>query len=185
MAAKKTNRRCRKVKGRGLITRALKGVGNIAGTVLNKGIDLLPFEAHIPGYSYCGPGTKLKERLSRGDRPINGLDEACRTHDIAYSKYSDSARRARADSELAEKAWQRFKAKDSSVGEKAAAWTVTTAMKAKAKLGAGRRKRRTKKSQKGKGMYLRPWAGTKARGGSLGGKRRKRCRRQKKKKILI
>jgi len=46
--------------------------------IINKIIITLPFEAHIPGYNFCGPGTKLKQRLERGDRGINQLDEACR-----------------------------------------------------------------------------------------------------------
>jgi hypothetical protein len=53
-------------------------------SLLNSVINRLPFEAHIPRYSYCGPGTKLKERLARRDKGINPLDSACRTHDIAY-----------------------------------------------------------------------------------------------------
>lgn len=40
-------------------------------------MDLLPFEAHIPRYNYCGPGTKLQNRLSGGNNGINGLDKAC------------------------------------------------------------------------------------------------------------
>jgi len=39
-------------------------------------------ELHIPGYSYCGPFTKLNERLARGDEPINKLDAGCKEHDI-------------------------------------------------------------------------------------------------------
>ena len=45
----------------------------------------LPAELHIPGYQFCGPGTKLAERLSRGDSGINPLDSACKEHDIVYS----------------------------------------------------------------------------------------------------
>lgn len=54
--------------------------------VVNSLINKLPFEAHIPGYQYCGPGTKLEKRLRRGDPGINALDRSCREHDIAYSK---------------------------------------------------------------------------------------------------
>lgn len=136
---------------------AIKRGGNIVSSVLNKAIDLLPVELHLPGYNYCGPGTKLSKRLARGDKGINGLDEACKSHDIAYSRYKDSERRRQADKELAERAWQRFKASDSSVGEKASAWAVTTAMKAKTKFGGGRRKKRSVKRLKGKGLYLRPY----------------------------
>ena len=106
--------------------------------LLNKLIDSLPFEAHLPGdYRYCGPGTRLEERLKRGDPGINPLDEACKFHDIAYSKTADTAERNKADLELADRAWQRVKASDSSLGEKAAAYAVTNAMKLKAKLGMG------------------------------------------------
>lgn len=152
--------------------------GGIVSSVLNKAIDLLPIELHIPGgYQYCGPGTKLAKRLARGDPGINKLDQACKAHDIAYSRYKDSENRRRADQELAERAWQRFKAPDSSLVEKAAAWTVTTAMKAKTKFGGGRKKKRApkRKSSKGKGLYLRPYR--KVQGS---GKKKKRTTRKKK-----
>ncbi len=122
---------------------------------LNRLIDKLPFEAHLPGLNFCGPGTKLKERLARGDRGVNQLDEACKLHDISYAQSSDSEHRSRADKELAERAWQRFKDPGASLGEKAASWIVTTAMKAKGKLGGRIRKRRRNRS--GKGLYLRPY----------------------------
>ena len=149
--------------------------GGLLSSALNKAIDLLPVELHIPGgYQYCGPGTKLSKRLARGDPGINKLDQACKAHDIAYSKYKDSENRRRADQELAEKAWQRFKASDSSLGEKAAAWTVTTAMKAKSKFGGGQRKKRAPK-RKGKGLYLKPY---KQGSGKI---KKKRCSKKQKK----
>lgn len=165
---------------------------NVVGTVLNRAVDLLPFEAHIPGYQYCGPGTKLKQRLERGDLGINPLDKACKAHDIAYSIYNDSRRRAQADKELAERAWQRVSAPDSSIAEKAAAWAVTNAMKIKSKFGGrlkkasvrGVRKKTIRK--KGKGAYLEPYrsktgCGVKKRR-SAGRSRRRRRRRQGRKK---
>lgn len=112
------------------------------GGIINKLIDLLPFEAHIPGYRYCGPGTKLEERLKRGDPGINPLDEACKKHDIVYSKTSDTAVRNKADLVLADEAWERVKSKDSSLPERIAAYGVTNAMKLKAKIGAGCGKRK-------------------------------------------
>ena len=138
-------------------------VGDILGTVINKSIDLLPVELHIPGYQYCGPGTKLAKRLQRGDPGINKLDAACKQHDIAYSKYSDSINRARADKDLVERAWERVKSKDASLTEKAAAWAVTNIMKAKSKFGGGVKKKKKvskKKCLKGKGLYLRPYKKT-------------------------
>lgn len=101
-------------------------------------INSLPFELHLPGdYRYCGPGTRLAERLKRGDPGINPLDEACKSHDIAYSKTKDTTERNKADLILADRAWERVKASDSSLGERAAAYAVTNAMKLKAKLGMG------------------------------------------------
>ena len=129
----------------------------LVSSIINKAVDLLPFEAHLPGYNYCGPGTKLAKRLARGDKGINGLDEACKLHDVAYSKYKDNENRRRADKELAERAWRRFKSSDASVGEKAAAWAVTTAMKTKAKFGGGRKQKRPRRKAKGQGLYLRPY----------------------------
>lgn len=156
--------------------------------LLNKVIDLLPVELHIPGgYRYCGPGTRLTERLSRGDPGINQLDEACKQHDIAYAKYSDDKNRNIADRILANKAWERVKSSNASLAERAAAWAVTTAMNAKSKLGMGHtrlrrnrrklrcrinsisKKKRTRRIGRGhargraqrrktaKGLYLRPY----------------------------
>lgn len=107
------------------------------GGIINETINKLPFELHIPGYNYCGPGTKLQERLQRGDKPINGLDAGCLEHDIAYSKFKDIKSRHEADKSLALKAIERFRAKDSSLGEKVAALGVIGTMKAKVKLGMG------------------------------------------------
>lgn len=115
-----------------------KGKG-IVNTLINK----LPVELHLPGYRFCGPGTRLKKRLLRGDKGINALDEACKEHDIAYSQSDDLVDRHNADRILAEKAWERVRAKDASFGEKAGALTVAGIMKAKVKTGmGGRRKRR-------------------------------------------
>lgn len=167
------------VRGRGL----LSTISNVAGNVINRAIDILPVELHIPGYQYCGPGTHLKKRLARGDPGINKLDVACKEHDIAYSKFSDSKSRSFADKVLAERAWERVKASDSSVGEKAAAWAVTNIMKTKTKFGGGKKRENKKKiqikkknkvvkkkkntkcnckkvTQKGKGLYLKPYTGS-------------------------
>jgi hypothetical protein len=43
-------------------------------------------EWHLPGYKFCGPGTRVVTRLLRGDKGINELDEGCREHDISYLK---------------------------------------------------------------------------------------------------
>lgn len=119
----------------------MKGCGFINDTI-NK----LPFEIHIPSYNYCGPGTKLQKRLNLGDSGINYLDEACKQHDIEYSKTSDINKRNVTDKILSKKAWERVKAKDSSIGEKTAAFAVANIMKVKSKLGMGLRKEMKKPS---------------------------------------
>lgn len=116
----------------------------------NDAINSLPFELHIPGYQFCGPGTKLEKRLARGDVGINLLDSACKRHDIAYSQQKDLSARHKADKVLQEEAWKRYKSSDASFGERAAAWTVTTAMKTKRKIGMGISKKKKKKPRKTK-----------------------------------
>lgn len=109
---------------------------------LNKIINQLPFEAHLPGYQYCGPGTKVVKRLARGDSGINKLDAACKEHDIAYMKNSENlSARHEADKELASQAWKRAISGDAKFGERAASWAITNAMKAKLKLGASLRRK--------------------------------------------
>lgn len=105
--------------------------------LVNNLINNLPFELHLPGYNYCGPGTRLRERLLRGDQGINKLDEACMKHDIAYSRYPDLKQRHKADLDLINMARQRKSAPDASKGEKIASWIVNKVMKTKLKAGAG------------------------------------------------
>lgn len=112
---------------------------------LNEAIDKLPIELHIPGYQYCGPGTKLTRRLNRGDPGINKLDQACKAHDIAYSNFKSDFKRHEADKKLSEKAWERFTSSDASFGEKASALAVNAAMRAKIKLGGRLRNNPVKK----------------------------------------
>lgn len=118
----------------------------LVGSVINRAVDALPVELHLPGYKFCGPGTKLGERLARGERGINELDEACREHDIAYDRYKDNERRREADRKLADKAWTRVKAWNSGVSERAYAAAVAAAMKAKSALGGGGGRKKKKKT---------------------------------------
>lgn len=110
--------------------------------LLNKLIDKLPLELHLPTYRFCGPGTKLQQRLHQ--QGINPLDSACKEHDIQYS--NPLSNRKEADWQLENAAWRRVQAKDSSLPEKSAAWFVTNAMKVKRKMGAGMKKNKKKKS---------------------------------------
>ena len=72
---------------------------------------------------FCDPDTHLERRLAR-DRHINPLDTVCREHDIIYSRSKDLTKRHVADKILAEEAWKRIIAKDSTLGERAAATTI-------------------------------------------------------------
>lgn len=71
--------------------------------VINK---VLPFEKHLPGMNYCGPGTDLKKKLNedftvkKGYEPTDRVDEAALRHDISYSKYQDFRQRHMADKEM-------------------------------------------------------------------------------------
>lgn len=115
----------------------------IGSSLLDKAIDNLPIELHIPGYQFCGPGTKLSQRLERGDKGINKLDAACKNHDIAYSQNKSGTERRKFDKVLAREAWSRFKSADSTLGEKLNALTVSGMMRAKTALGFGlKRKKR-------------------------------------------
>ena len=56
----------------------------------HKMITKLPFEMHLPGHSFTGPGTRLDKRLDANDNPlphsapINRVDAAAYRHDLAY-----------------------------------------------------------------------------------------------------
>ena len=116
--------------------------------LLNRAINALLIELHIPGYQFCGPGTHLEKRLARGDTGVNPLDAACREHDIAYSRNKDLSARHVADRILAAEARKRIVARDATLGERAAATAVWAAMKAKTKFGMGVRNALKKKTTK-------------------------------------
>lgn len=94
----------------------------------------------------------MKKRIAKGDQGINGLDKACKQHDIAYDKYPSGIERKKADNILASSAWDRFKSSDASIGERISALSVAGIMKAKTKMGMGvkqtKKKRVVKKSKK-------------------------------------
>ena len=57
-------------------------------------------------YNYCGPGTKLEDRLASNDPkyrdPINKLDAVCQQHDIAYSEAGDNLAKKHAADKIME-----------------------------------------------------------------------------------
>lgn len=115
--------------------------------LLNHLINKLPVELHIPGYQYCGPGTKLKKRLARNDPGVNELDRACQEHDIAYGIANSVSDRNKADKNLAKSAWKRVKSSDANFGERMAALGVAGIMKVKSKAGMGVSKKAQKRKQ--------------------------------------
>ena len=62
------------------------------GSLLNKAINNLPVEMHLPGHNFTGPGTKLNKRLNpdltpkKWSKPINRVDKAAYHHDLCYLK---------------------------------------------------------------------------------------------------
>ena len=69
------------------------------GSLLNKDINNLPFEMHLPGHNFTGHGTKLKKRLNpdltpkKWSKPVNRVDKAAYHHDVCYLKNDDTATR--------------------------------------------------------------------------------------------
>ena len=57
-------------------------------------------EFHWPKANYLGPGTRLKQRLKRGDRGVNRLDELAKIHDIDYSKAKSLKDKWKADDKM-------------------------------------------------------------------------------------
>ncbi len=113
--------------------RFLKGGKGLVNKILNAPLP----EMHLPGYSFCGPYTKLAKRLARGDRPKNALDRACQAHDMGYEKVKDAKTRHQYDRALEEAAKHVRKNKSESFRNRAEAALVQGTMHVKRKLGMG------------------------------------------------
>lgn len=70
--------------------------------IVNKLINRLPFEMHLPGHQFTGPGTQLlhgKTRLNPNltfkawSKPINRVDQAAYKHDVCYLQNKDTKTR--------------------------------------------------------------------------------------------
>lgn len=73
--------------------------GNDVVNLINK----LPFQFHLPGHNYTGPGTNLLLNIEKGLKPINDVDKAALDHDIEYFEHKDLKSRHQADKKLEEK----------------------------------------------------------------------------------
>ena len=71
---------------------------------------VLPFEKHIPGINYCGPGTNLKKKLlpdgitpRKEYFPVDRVDQIALEHDLQYKRHSDLRHRLDADEKIIER----------------------------------------------------------------------------------
>lgn len=81
----------------------IEGEGFLSDMV-SKFISHSPFELHLPGYSFLGPGTKFLKREALGQRGINALDNGAYYHDKTYHENPPGLKRAEADRILRHKA---------------------------------------------------------------------------------
>ena len=71
-----------------------RGKGFINDTIIS-----LPFEMHMPGHNFTGPGTKLNKRLNEDmtpkawSKPVNRVEKVAYHHDICYVKNKDTKTR--------------------------------------------------------------------------------------------
>lgn len=72
--------------------------------------------------------------MARGDNGINGLDRACKAHDIAYGNDSTTEGRYKADKILQDESMKRVFSKGASLSERTHALAVSAAMGAKRKF---------------------------------------------------
>lgn len=100
----------------------------------------IPGELHLPGYSFCGPGTNLDKRLDEADnpkpwsKPTNRVDEVCMKHDIAYGKTTTLTEKHKADSEML---YNLSLIQNPTLREKVDRFIVRNLINAKLKLGLG------------------------------------------------
>lgn len=71
---------------------------------------------------------------------INELDNLCKNHDLSYAQNDTLEDRHKADFILDDQTWNRVKCTDATLGEKAAAYAVTTVLMAQHKIGVGRQR---------------------------------------------
>jgi len=117
--------------------------------LFNKAVSNLPFELHLPGHNFTGPGTKLDRRLNPDgtprdwSKPINRVDEAAYHHDLCYAKKTDTRTR----SEVCDRETLRELAQitSPSLSERMEKGLVGSIIKAKANLGLGLKNREKSK----------------------------------------
>ncbi len=131
--------------------KAQKG-GSFVDRLLDSG--KLP-ELHLRGfsgrYNFAGPGTNLKKRLDKnqkpfpGSKPINRVDASAYRHDIAYENNKSHEARKKADIDMINELNDVINDKKTGWREKGDAYIVRTAIQTKKLLGLGKKKRNVKK----------------------------------------
>ena len=113
--------------------KVVRGRGVLDKSLIDKFVDNLPFELHIPGYSACGPGTKVQERIRTGRwNPKNRVDAACMGHDIAYLNSNNMNPLAQEQARLAADREMLHKLdmiNNPSIGERVGKFIASTAIK--------------------------------------------------------
>ncbi len=103
----------------------------------------IPGELHLPGYSFCGPGTNLDKRLDEADnpkpwsKPINRVDEVCMRHDIDFGNTTTLEEKHEADREMLNNL---SLIQNPTLREKVDRFIVKKMISAKLKLGLGNSK---------------------------------------------
>jgi hypothetical protein len=126
---------------------------NMKGGTLNSFINNLPIELHqfaekgedVPGgsfnnqqkYSFCGPGTRYKQRVREGYKGINELDSMCKLHDKFYDENTDTKVRNISDIALAHRADEIANNPIYDAVQRKDANFISGIMKTKAKFGFG------------------------------------------------
>lgn len=91
-----------KITKKGKFTGKCKKCEQIGSGVINDAINKIPFEMHLPGHNFTGPGTQLlhgKTRLNPDltykefSKPTNRVDETAYQHDVCYLKNKDTKTR--------------------------------------------------------------------------------------------
>ena len=101
-------------------------------------------EKHLPGFNYCGPGTNVFRRMKNKVRPMDALDAAAFTHDLAteprgpYTSNGDGPKLRAADRKLWNRALQ-LSMPWSNYPKKAQATAVVAAMEFLLQTGARNR----------------------------------------------
>ena len=127
--------------GEGIFNKALTTVGNLVGEMHLPAVE----GEYVPGgsfnnlrkYSYCGPGTKYRQRVEEGYKGINELDRMCKLHDKFYSENSDTKSRNVSDVALAHRAEEIANNPNYDYHQRWWADKVKTILGAKAKFGLG------------------------------------------------